>query len=167
MARHALSSSKKLTMLMHLAVPVSVCFIAAIMGAALTEPNLGWYAGLNKPGITPPNWVFPVVWGLLYATMAGALFWAWRMKGKPEDEQLAFRWFVAFLALNVGWSYAFFQMRNPELGVLVIMLVLLAIIGNIVVFDRLSRGAALLFVPTLLWVSFAAMLNVAIWVMNA
>jgi tryptophan-rich sensory protein len=142
------------------------CLAALLIGGALTRPNLDWYATLTKPGFTPPNSVFPIVWPILYGLMAISTWLAWRVPGKEEDRRLAMVWFFIQLAVGVLWSVAFFTLHNPALGLGVILLLLVAIAITIVLFDRLSRPAALLLLPLLLWVAFATGLNFAIWFLN-
>jgi tryptophan-rich sensory protein len=143
------------------------CVIALAIGGALTRPNLDWYATLEKPGFAPPNGVFPIVWPILYAMMALSAWIAWRASGKDSDRKLAFTWFFIQLAIGVLWSVAFFTLHNPALGLGVIMAFLVAIVITIVLFDRLSRVAALLLIPLALWVSFATGLNFVIWFLNS
>lgn len=148
------------------AIAVLGCLAALSIGGALTRPNLDWYATLAKPGFAPPNSVFPVVWPILYALMAVSVWLAWRVPGKDEDRKLALIWFFIQLAVGVLWSVAFFWLHSPALGLGVILALLVAITVTIVLFDRLSRIAALLLIPLLLWVSFATGLNFAIWFLN-
>ncbi|MGV1015310.1 MAG: TspO/MBR family protein [Methyloceanibacter sp.] len=152
-----------------IAVPVIAalgCLAAWFLGGLLTRPNLDWYATLAKPGFAPPNDVFPVVWTILYAVMAVSAWIAWRAPGKDEDRKLAFIWFFIQLAIGVAWSYAFFWLHSPGAGVIVIMALLIAIVITIVLFDRLSRMAALLLIPYALWVCFATGLNFAFFLLN-
>jgi translocator protein len=143
------------------------CIIALVLGGALTRPNLDWYATLQKPGFTPPNSIFPIVWPILYAMTALSAWIAWRAPGKESDRKLAFIWFFIQLAVGVFWSVAFFTLHNPALGLAVIMALLIAIVITIVLFDRLSRVAALLLIPLALWVCFATGLNFAILFLNS
>jgi benzodiazapine receptor len=142
------------------------CFGAWGLGGVLTRPNLDWYATLNKPGFTPPNEVFPIVWTILYAMMAVSAWLVWRASGKEEDRRPALTWFFWQLAIGIVWSYAFFWLHSPGLGLAVILALLVAIVLTIVFFDRLSRLAALLLLPYLLWVAFATSLNFAILSLN-
>lgn len=153
--------------LVGLGVALAVCFAASLIGSAFTSPNLGWYATLQKPGFTPPNSVFPIVWTILYATMAVSVWLVWRQPADAGDKKTALTWFGIQLALNVLWSFAFFQMHSPIAGLAVIMWLLVAIVMTMVFFDRVSRVAALLLAPYLLWVGFATGLNFAIWALNA
>jgi translocator protein len=152
------------------AVPILAalgCIVALVLGGALTRPNLDWYATLQQPGFAPPNGVFPIVWPILYAMMALSAWIAWRAPGKDSDRKLAFIWFFIQLAIGVLWSVAFFTLHSPGLGLAVIMAFLIAITITIVMFDRLSRIAALLLIPLALWVCFATGLNFAIWFLNS
>ncbi len=149
------------------AIAAAACVAALLIGGALTRPNLDWYATLAKPGFAPPNSIFPIVWPILYALDGDLAAWiAWRTPGKDEDRRLAMIWFFIQLAVGVLWSVAFFTLHSPALGLGVILLFLLVIAITIVLFDRLSRIAALLLLPLLLWVSFATGLNFAIWFLN-
>jgi tryptophan-rich sensory protein len=145
---------------------LAICFAVSAIGDLLTRANLAWYATLERPGFTPPNSVFPVVWTVLYAMMAISAWLVWRAKGKEEDRKLGLVSFGIQLGLNVAWSFAFFLLRNPGAGLFVVLLLLAAIAVTIVLFDRLSRGAALLLLPYLLWVCFATALNFAFWFFN-
>ena len=147
-------------------IAAAACAAALLIGGALTRPNLDWYATLAKPGFAPPNSVFPVVWPILYALMAISAWLAWRAPGKEEDRKLAMIWFFIQLAIGVLWSVAFFVMHSPAAGLGVIMAFLVAIAVTVVFFDRLSRLAAVLLMPLLLWVCFATGLNSAIWLLN-
>ncbi len=142
------------------------CLAAWFIGGALTRPNLDWYATLERPGFTPPNETFPVIWSILYVVMAVSAWIAWRAPGKDEDRKLAFIWFFIQLAIGVLWSYAFFWLHSPGFGLAVMNALLIAIVITIVLFDRLSRVAALLLVPYALWVCFATGLNAAFWLLN-
>lgn len=153
--------------LIGLAVAVVVCFAASFIGNAFTQPNLDWYATLQKPSFTPPNGVFPVVWTALYLAMAVAVWLVWRAPGKDEDKRPALIAFGFQLIAGVMWSVAFFGMQSPGAGLVVIMVYLLAIVTTIILFDRFSRAGALLMMPLALWVSFAMALNFSIWVLNS
>jgi translocator protein len=145
----------------------ALAFGAARLGSVLTTPSLDWYETLAKPWFTPPNWAFPVAWTLLFALMAISLFMAWRVLGLRMRVHRALLAFAVQLALNIAWSWAFFASRDPGLGVVVILGLILAIGWTMRKFSRLSRGAALLLVPYLVWVGYAALLNIAIWRLNA
>lgn len=150
-----------------LLIALTACFAASVIGGALTQPNLDWYATLTKPSFAPPNAAFRIVWPILYAMMAVAAWLVWRSGGNEGDKKTALVWFGIQLAINVLWSFAFFWMHSPSSGFGVIMVLIVAIVITIVFFDRLSRPAALLLLPYVLWVGFAAGLNFVIWVLNS
>jgi benzodiazapine receptor len=143
-----------------------VCFLAAGLGSLFTMASVGgWYATLAKPPWSPPDWIFGPVWTVLYATMAVAGWLVWRRGGLASVPAL--RWFAVQLVLNVGWSVVFFGLRMPGLAVIEIVVLWLAIVATLMTSWRVSRPASILLVPYLLWVSFAAALNFAIWRLNA
>jgi len=142
---------------------VVLCFGVAALGGMATRPAIPeWYAALRKPSWTPPNWVFGPVWTILYALMAVAGWRVWR-GGHARPAALLF---LLQLALNGAWSWLFFGLRRPDLGLLGITLLWLAIATTMVAFWRVSWKACVLLVPYLAWVSFASALNLAIWKMN-
>lgn len=153
--------------LIGLGVFLAICFGASFIGSAFTGPNLGWYAGLTQPGFTPPNSVFPIVWTVLFAMMAVSAWLVWRKPAEEGDKKTALVWFGIQLALNIAWSFAFFQMRSPLSGLFVILVLLFTIVITIVVFARVSPPASLLLLPYVLWTGFATGLNFAIWALNS
>jgi translocator protein len=159
----ALSVSSALALIAALAAT----FSASLIGSALTTPNLGWYATLVKPGFTPPDEAFPIVWTILYLLMAIAAWLVWRAPAPGDERRTALLWFGIQLVLNVAWSFTFFWLQSPAAGLFVIVFLIVAILITIFLFAPLSRAAALLFLPYLVWVCFAAVLNFSIWYLNA
>jgi len=146
-----------------LVVLIVVCFAVAGLGGLATAPNIpNWYAGLTKPSWTPPGSLFGPVWSALYLSMAVAAWLVWR-KG---DAVMSMVLFAVQLSFNAAWSWLFFGLHSPGLGFVDIVLLWVAIVGTTIVFWRRSLVAGLLFVPYLAWVSFAAVLNFAIWRLN-
>lgn len=139
-----------------------------LLGAVWTSSSVQtWYPTLEKPPFRPPNWVFGPVWTTLYAMMGVAMY---TVSEKKEVEPSLVRtakilWGIQ-LALNLMWSYLFFGRRSPLAGMIEIILLWFAIVLTIVAFAKVSRNAALLMVPYLLWVSFASVLNIEIWRRN-
>ena len=146
---------------------VAVCFIAAAIGGYFTSPEIaGWYAGLAKPDFTPPDWVFGPVWTVLYLLMGISLYMVWERNAGKKEERWPLIVFGAQLGLNVLWCFAFFGMQSAELGFAVIALLWGAILATMYEFGKLHENAWALLVPYFLWVSFAAVLNFAIMLMN-
>lgn len=149
-----------------LVVSFLISFAAAGLGSLLTTPNLpDWYAGLNKPAWNPPNAVFGPVWTLLFALMALAAWLVWRER-HTHSVRVPLGWYALQLVLNVAWSGLFFALRRPDLAFLEILFLWAAILATLVAFLRVRKLAAALLVPYLLWVSFAAALNFALWRLN-
>lgn len=142
---------------------LALCFAAALFGSYF-EPG-SWYEALNKPSWTPPNWIFPVVWPILYTMMAVAAWQVWRNYGfEGAPQQL--RWFLLQLGLNAAWSWIFFGRQSISMGLAEILLLWVAIFFTIILFWGKSKLAAWLMVPYLLWVTYASALNFSIWQLN-
>ena len=147
-----------------LVVLLLLCFFVAGLGGLATAPSIpNWYAGLAKPSWTPPGSIFGPVWSALYLSMAVAAWLVWR---RP-DPSLPLTLFGIQLIFNAAWSWLFFGLHNPGAAFVDIILLWLAIVATTVLFWRRSTSAGMLFLPYLLWVTFAAALNCAIWRLNA
>ena len=146
---------------------IIICLMAGFIGSFFTADSVGtWYASLKKPDLAPPNWVFGPVWTTLYILMGVSLYIVW-MKGLGKKEvRSAVYIFMAQLLLNTVWSLLFFGLRNPLYAFIEIIVLWLAIAATMIKFKRLSSTAALLLIPYILWVSFAAYLNYMIWQLN-
>ena len=143
---------------------ILLCLLAGAIGAIFTTPAIPtWYASLNKPDFNPPNWVFGPVWTTLYILMGVAAYLVYR-EGKNAERALNV--FAGQLALNTMWSFLFFGLQSPFLGLVCIITLWLAIAATIREFYAHSRTAAMLMVPYILWVSFATVLNFFVWVLN-
>ena len=148
-----------------------VAFLAAVFAAAgiggyFTGPAVReWYPTLAKPAWTPPARVFGPVWTALYVCIATSGFLAWRKAGVAGAKG-ALVLFAAQLVLNAAWSWVFFGLRRPGWAAAEIVVLWVAILATTAALLRVSRPAGWLFVPYLLWTSFAAALNFAIWRMN-
>lgn len=140
--------------------------VGIISGIFTVEAIPTWYATLVKPPFSPPNWVFGPVWTTLYALMGISLYLAWQSKGKVKQKQEAYRIFFIQLFLNFVWSLLFFGLRSPVLGFIDIIILLAAILITIKKFYPLSKWAAYLLIPYLLWVTFATILNFSIVLLN-
>jgi tryptophan-rich sensory protein len=150
-----------------LGVFLVICFAAAGIGGTVTTPKIpGWYATLAKPSWNPPNWIFGPVWSALYLSMAVAAWLVWR-QGGLAGATMPLALFAVQLVLNVLWSYLFFGLQNPGLAFVEVLLLWAAIAATMVVFWQRATVAGLLFGPYLAWVSFASVLNFAIWRLNA
>jgi tryptophan-rich sensory protein len=147
---------------------IAVCEIAGMLGSVFTLPAIsGWYAGLMRPAFSPPNWIFGPVWTTLFALMGIAAFLVWQKGWKQRMVRTALWIFAVQLVLNVAWSFIFFGQHNPGGAFIDIVLLWIAILATIIVFNRLSKPAAWLLLPYIAWVSFAGYLNYSIWQLNS
>jgi tryptophan-rich sensory protein len=149
-----------------LAVCLAACFGTAALGALFTGPAVRtWYQEIRKPGFSPPDWLFGPVWTALYAMMGAAAWLVWR-KGDAAGRDVALALFAVQLALNAAWSPIFFGLRSFGGAFVDIVALWIAIAASLVAFWRISMPAGVLLAPYLVWVGFAAVLNLAIWRLN-
>lgn len=147
-------------------IAASLVFFDSLLGQLATIPNLEpWYAGLQKPGFTPPNGLFGPVWTLLYALMALA-FWRILIAPPTPARKIALALFLAQMALNAIWPFAFFAAQSPLLGLIDILPQWALVVAATLAFFRLDRLAGLCLLPLALWVGYAGLLNFAIWRLN-
>lgn len=146
---------------------IVACESAGLIGSIFTSPAIpGWYAGLIRPEIAPPNWIFGPVWTTLFALMGIAAFLVWKNGRDRQEVKIALIIFGGQLILNTLWSIIFFGLHNPGAALLEIVFLWLAILATIIAFARISRPAAWLLAPYILWVSFAAYLNYSFVLLN-
>ena len=135
------------------------------VGAVSTRNAREFYAGLVKPAWAPPGWLFGPVWTVLYLLMGVAAWLVWRRAGWA-GARAALSLFLAQLVFNALWSWIFFAWQRGALAFAEIVVLLGLIVATVVAFDRVHRLAAILLLPYLAWVAFAAALNLAIWRAN-
>ena len=146
---------------------IILCNMAGIIGSLFTFSAIPtWYATLIKPEFNPPNWIFGPVWTTLYILMGVSLYLIWKQYEKGKNAKPALTIFSAQLVLNALWSILFFGLQSPLYGLICIIPLWISIAAMIAKFYPLSRNAALLQIPYLLWVSFATILNLFIWMLN-
>lgn len=153
--------------LLKLVGAIAICQAAGVVGSLFTVSAIpAWYAMLEKPVFSPPNWIFGPVWIILYTLMGIALYLVARKGLEKKEVKVAIAIFLAHLAVNASWSIVFFGLRNPLYGLIDISLLLLMIAAVMMLFWKVSRGAVYLLIPYLLWVLFASALNFSIWQLN-
>lgn len=153
--------------ILKLALSIVVCEGAGLIGSLFTTPAIPtWYAALEKPSFTPPNWLFAPAWVTLYILMGIAVFLVWRKGLNQTGVKSALVVFLVQLILNTLWSVFFFGLKSPVAGVVVIVLLWIAILFTIYKFSHISRAAGWLLLPYILWVTFAAALNISVWMLN-
>lgn len=141
--------------------------IIGSIGAIFTTPSIpSWYATINKPSFTPPNWLFAPAWTLLFTLMGISLFIIWEKGLKTKESKIAISVFGVQLFFNVIWSILFFGLRSPSYAFAEILVLWIVILLNIILFYRISKKAGLLLIPYICWVSFATLLNYYVWILN-
>ncbi|MFC1681815.1 TspO/MBR family protein [Pseudomonadota bacterium] len=138
--------------------------VAVASTGAFFKPG-SWYESLQKPIWTPPSLLFPIAWTILYCMIAISGWWVWRNFGFTGTG-VGMTLFAVQLVLNAAWSWLFFGLHRMDLAFLDIVLLWLAILGSIISFYAVQPGAAYLLIPYLLWVTYAAALNLVIWQLN-
>lgn len=143
---------------------IFICEGAGIIGSFFTASAIPtWYATLNKPSFSPPNYLFGPVWVTLYALMGIATYIVWS-SGKKVKNILNLFWVHLFF--NATWSIAFFGLQNPLLGLVNIVILWVLIIAVIYKYWQVNKWAGVLLLPYLAWVSFATFLNYNLWLLN-
>lgn len=150
-----------------LIISIFICELAGIIGSFFTASSIQtWYAGLQRPMLNPPNWVFGPVWTILFALMGIAAFLLYKKGIQHRRIKIALGIFSVQLVLNTLWSILFFGMKSPGVALVEIIFLWATIAATIIAFYKISRLAAYLLVPYILWVSFAVYLNYSIWILN-
>ena len=153
--------------ILYITIGILVCLLIGFLSSIATQSSVNdWYTTLNKPSFTPPNELFAPVWTALYIMMGISAGMVWSKGYHHIWVKTALYHFVFQLLFNALWSIVFFGLKNPLLGLVVILILLTLIILTIKWFRIISRPAAYLLVPYMLWVGFAAVLNYRIWALN-
>jgi len=148
-------------------ISLVVTFSVPVIASIVTDPGTSdWYANLNKPFFNPPGWVFGPVWTVLYILMAVSAGLVWQRGLGGANVRLALALYLVQLVLNGLWTPLFFGAKMPLLAFINIVLLWAAIILAILAFFRISKIAALLMAPYLVWTTFAAVLNFSLWYLN-
>ena len=153
---------KKLTLLKCIAIPLGI----GVLSAVLSGGGMRTFEALNKPLLSPPGWLFPVVWTILYVLMGVASYLVLTADASQQEKEKALTLYGYQLVVNFLWSIFFFDFRWYLFAFFWLLLLWTLIWLTIKHFQTISRAAALLLVPYLLWVTFAGYLNFAIWKLN-
>ena len=142
-----------------LLIPLAVCGLAAY----LTRNSMDLFAMVKKPPLSPPGWLFPVVWTILYLLMG---FASYLVLVAEKPGRTAWKFYLAQLAFNFVWPILFFHLQMYLLSFVWLLLLWILILVTILWFTRSSRLAGYLLIPYLLWVTFAGYLNLGIYILN-
>lgn len=145
---------------------VALPLVVGVTAALFTSNAMRDFAVLNQPPLSPPAWLFPVVWTILYILMGISAYLIKTSDGNPEDISKALTLYYYQLIVNFLWSIFFFNFQWYFFSFIWILLLWILIILMIRSFDKISKAAAYLNLPYLLWVTFAAYLNFGVWWLN-
>ncbi|HAV11346.1 MAG TPA: TspO protein [Candidatus Moranbacteria bacterium] len=158
---------KKLQNAYRFFVSIFIAQSAGIIGSIFTLDSVSvWYPTLEKPFFSPPNWIFGSVWISLYTLMGISFYIIWQRGIERREVRFAMSLFLFHLALNALWSIFFFGFQSPLLAFVEIVILWAVIVWMIFKFWKISRLAAYLLLPYIVWVSFAAILNFSIFILN-
>lgn len=149
-----------------LIISVLVTLGMGALGSFLGVPYVSDYLKLNKPIFSPPGFIFPVVWTILYILMAIAVYRVYLKKFSGININRALRLYTLQLFLNFLWPVLFFRFRLYGISFLELLILLILILLTFFEFFKTDKVAAFLLIPYIVWVSFAGVLNYAIWMMN-
>lgn len=148
-------------------ISIIICQSAGIFGSLFTfEAIPDWYMTLEKPFFAPPNWVFGPVWITLYFLMGVSLYIVWKDELKSKTRNAFFVVFGIQLILNALWSFLFFGLRSPLLGLVDILILDVMVVVTIIYAKSISKLAMILLIPYLVWIIFASLLNFVIFLLN-
>ncbi|KQC31019.1 TspO/MBR family protein [Flagellimonas eckloniae] len=151
----------------YILITVAICLLIGFLSSFATQTSVNdWYLALNKPSFNPPNWLFAPVWTGLYILMGIAAGIVWSKGFHHIWVKTALYHFGFQLLFNALWSIVFFGFKSPAWALLVIFVLLTLIILTIRWFKVVSKLAAILLIPYMLWVCFATLLNYKIWELN-
>ncbi len=143
-----------------LIISIIVVYAIGFLGSLFTSSsvNSSWYQNL-KPIITPPNWIFPIVWNILFLLIALSIYFSWTGTKSKELKKDIIISFGINLILNFLWSLVFFGLRNPALAFLELIILWISIAELLELTYKINMKAFWLLVPYITWVTFAGILN--------
>ena len=160
-------TNKSMSPILKLFIAVLICESTGIISGLIANTGMNpWFNTLSKPSWNPPAFLFAPVWTILYLLMGISLWLIWKSNTPAPQKINAIILFALQLFLNFWWSIIFFKFHSPAVALVDIILMLILILLTIISFSKLSKPAAWLLVPYIVWVSFATILNYTIWVLN-
>ncbi|RYD81004.1 MAG: tryptophan-rich sensory protein [Sphingobacteriales bacterium] len=154
---------KPLAFIINIAITLS---IGALGGWATAKSVQTWYPTLNKPSFNPPNWLFAPVWTSLYILIGIAAYLVWIRRDTIAHLPRTIAIYFIQLILNLVWSFIFFYLHEIGFALFEILILLIVIIFNAIIFYKINKWAGLIFIPYILWVSFASFLTYNIFILN-
>ena len=147
-------------------ISIAIPLLVGGFSALITMGDMDIYKQINTPPLSPPSWLFPVVWTILYFLMGVSLYLVWNKQDIYVDKKKAYLLFCLQLFLNFIWSPVFFTARSFLLAFIILVLLIITVVFMIVEFYNIDKRAGLLQIPYLIWLLFAAYLNMAIYILN-
>lgn len=149
-------------------ITVAMCLTVGYLSSIVTQESIEtWYPTIKKPSFNPPNWIFAPVWTMLFVLMGIAAGLVWDKY--DENKELVKKGMLFFgiqLFFNALWSYLFFGLHNLLLASIEIILLLLLIFETYLIFKKLDKKISFLLIPYMLWVGFATILTITIYILN-
>ena len=146
-----------------IAIPLTV----GIASAAITKDSMEVYSRLNSPPLSPPSWLFPIVWTILFVLMGISSAMIFRKRNKnPEEAKKGLTYYAVSLVLNFSWSIIFFNLQAAFFALIILIALLYCIIKTILEYRKIWNIPAYLQIPYAIWVLFAGYLNAGIWLLN-
>ena len=154
---------KPLAFIISIAITLGV---GALGGWATAQSVKTWYPTLNKPSFNPPNWLFAPVWTTLYVLIGIAAYLVWTKRDQIVHFPRTVAIYLIQLMLNLAWSFIFFYLHEVGFALAEIILLLIITVVNGLMFYKINKWAGLIFIPYILWVSFASFLTYNILILN-
>ncbi len=140
--------------------------LVGVLSGIIAGGSFSFYKEIVRPPFSPPGWIFPIVWIILYALMGISAYFIYTSKATVRQKNFALAVYAIQLVVNFLWSIVFFRLEMVGLSVIIILLLLLLIVVMICVFYRIRPVAAYLNIPYLLWTAFASYLNIGVLILN-
>ncbi len=148
-------------LLICLVIPIGLGILSSLISGNMG----GVYPTLNRPPLSPPAWIFPVVWSILYILMGISAYIVSDTRGMHSSKEQAMKIYYAQLIINVLWPIIFFRFRQFTIAAIMLGALIVAVIATIIKFKKINNTAALLLVPYLIWILFALYLNIGVAVL--
>ncbi|MBQ8793804.1 MAG: tryptophan-rich sensory protein [Clostridia bacterium] len=147
-------------------ISIAIPLIVGGLSALITSENMNLYSRIETPPLSPPGWIFPVVWTILYTLMGVSFYLVWNSNAAIFEKKQAFTIYAIQLFLNFIWSPIFFNMRAYLIAFIVLLALWGFVLAMIIKFYKISKLAGILQIPYLIWLTFAGYLNLAIYLLN-
>lgn len=149
-----------------LIINILISLSVGIIASLITSGSQNLYSTIETPFFAPPSFLFPIVWSILYLLMGVSSYIIYTSNAKPSDKQAALAIYAVSLVINFIWPILFFNARLYLVSFIWIIILWIFILLTILAYSKISKVAAYLQIPYLVWVTFAGLLNLAIFILN-